>query len=49
MHIATFCVVFGTVFHHALAAPLAVCAISISMIEAPILAPLMAEPALAEA
>jgi len=49
MHIATFCVVFGTVFHHALAAALAVRPISISMIEASVLAPLMAEPALPEA
>jgi len=49
MHIATFCAVFGTVFHHAPAAALAVRAISISMIEPPVLAPLMAQPRVAEA
>jgi hypothetical protein len=46
--IATFCTLLRTVIHHALPTPLAVRAISVSMIEPPLLAALMSKTAFAQ-
>ena len=47
-HTATFCGLFGTLFHHAPATPLPVCTIPISMVEPTFLAALVPKTALAE-